>query len=42
MWEIFNGGRKPYSAVDPMILPRLLRDGLRLEIPQNTACSAEM
>ena len=42
MWEIFNGGQNPYPAVDPMSLPQLLKDGKRLDTPQNAACSPEM
>ena len=42
MWEIFSGGHNPYPAVDPMSLPQLLKDGQRLNTPQNTACSPEM
>ncbi|XP_064397468.1 tyrosine-protein kinase receptor UFO-like [Halichondria panicea] len=42
MWEVFSGGRTPYPGVDPMSLVALLREGRRLEPPQNTACSTEM
>ena len=42
MWEIFSGGRNPYPAVDPMSLAKLLKDGRRLEAPENYACSPEM
>ena len=42
MWEIFSGGRNPYPAVDPMTLAILLKNGRRLEVPQNAACSPEM
>ena len=41
-WEIFTGGRIPYPGVDPMTLPRLLENGLKLEKPKNTACSEEL
>ena len=42
MWEIFSGGQNPYPAVDPMTLTQLLKDGRRLESPQNDACSLDM
>ncbi len=34
--EVFNDG---HPGVDPMSLVALLREGKRLEPPQNTACS---
>ena len=39
MWEVFNGGRKPYPGVDGQSLPHLLDSGHRLEKPNNAACS---
>ncbi len=42
MWEVFNGGRTPYPAVDPQSLIQLLEEGRRLERPFNAACSTEM
>ncbi|XP_064397449.1 uncharacterized protein LOC135344191 isoform X2 [Halichondria panicea] len=42
VWEVFSGGRTPYPGVDPMSLVALLREGRRLEPPQNVACSTEM
>ncbi|XP_064385961.1 uncharacterized protein LOC135334617 isoform X2 [Halichondria panicea] len=42
VWEVFSSGRTPYPGVDPMSLVALLRDGKRLEPPQNIACSTEM
>ncbi len=42
VWEIFNGGRTPYPAVNPLSLIQLLGEGQRLERPPNTACATEM
>ncbi len=42
VWEVFNGGRTPYAAVDPLSLIRLLEEGRRLERPLNAACATEM
>ena len=42
MWEIFSGGQNPYPAVDSMTLTQLLKDGRRLDSPQNDACSLDM
>ncbi|XP_064398640.1 plexin-A2-like [Halichondria panicea] len=42
VWEVFNGGRTPYPAVDPHSLIQLLGEGRRLEKPLNAACSAEI
>ena len=42
MWEIFSGGRNPYPAVDPISLTQMLKEGGRLETPNNTTCSLEM
>ncbi len=42
VWEVFSGGRTPYPGVDPMSLVALLKEGKRLEPPQNTACSADL
>ena len=42
IWEIFSGGRNPYPAVDPMSLTQMLKEGKRLETPNNTTCSPEM
>ncbi|XP_064386824.1 receptor tyrosine-protein kinase erbB-3-like isoform X3 [Halichondria panicea] len=42
VWEVFSSGRTPYPGVDPMSLVALLREGKRLEPPQNTSCSTEM
>ena len=42
MWEVFSGGRTPYPAIDPMSLIKLLREGRRLERPDNAACATEM
>ena len=39
MWEVFSGGKKPYGGVDPMNLPRMLEDGVRLDKPNTPACS---
>ncbi|XP_064385904.1 uncharacterized protein LOC135334578 isoform X3 [Halichondria panicea] len=42
VWEVFSSGRTPYPGVDPMSLVALLREGKRLEPPQNIACSTDM
>ncbi len=42
VWEIFNGGRTPYPAVDPLSLIQLLEEGRRLDRPLNAACATEM
>jgi len=42
-WELFSGGRTPYPGIDPVSLARLLlQSGLKLEKPENAACSEEM
>ena len=42
-WEIFSGGKVPYSEVSAVRdIPKLLTDGYRLEKPLNDACSEEM
>ena len=41
-WEIFSGGKVPYSEVAVRDIPKLLADGYRLEKPPNDACSEEM
>ncbi|XP_064388277.1 hepatocyte growth factor receptor-like isoform X2 [Halichondria panicea] len=42
VWEIFNGGRCPYPAVDPLSLIQLLEEGRRLERSLNAACATEI
>ncbi|XP_064398654.1 hepatocyte growth factor receptor-like isoform X2 [Halichondria panicea] len=42
MWEVFNGGKTPYPAVDPHSLIQLLGEGRRLEKPLNAACAIEI
>ncbi|XP_064398663.1 hepatocyte growth factor receptor-like [Halichondria panicea] len=42
VWEIFNGGRTPYPALDPHSLIQMLGEGRRLEKPLNTACATEI
>ncbi|XP_064398809.1 fibroblast growth factor receptor-like [Halichondria panicea] len=42
VWEVFNGGRTPYPAVDPHSLIQLLGEGRRLEKPLTAACATEM
>ena len=42
MWEIFSLGRTPYPAMDPMSLIKLLKEGRRLDRPDNDACAIEM
>ena len=42
VWEVFNGGRTPYPAVDPLSLIQLLGEGQRLKRPINPACATEM
>ncbi len=42
VWEVFNGGRTPYPAIDPLSLIQLLEEGRRLERPLNAACATEM
>ncbi len=41
MWEGFSGGQTPNPGMDPMSLVVLLREGKRLEPPQNTAYSTD-
>ena len=41
-WEIFSGGKMPFGGLTPLSLPKLLRDGERMEAPDNQACSDEM
>jgi serine/threonine protein kinase len=42
VWEIFICGRVPYSGVPAMSLLKLLREGQRLERPDNAACVDEI
>ena len=35
-------GKTPYPALDPPTLLRMLKEGHRLENPENAACSPEM
>ena len=39
MWEIFAVGKSPYKDVHPLVVMRDLKDGMRMEIPQNGACN---
>ena len=41
-WEIFSGGKTPYSTENPADLPELLQKGHRLSKPVNLACSDKM
>ena len=41
-WEIFSGGKVPYSELTVRDIPKQLTDGYRLEKPSNDACSEEM
>ena len=41
-WEVFSIGKTPYPAVNPIDLPRLLREGVRLEYPNNATSATEM
>ena len=41
-WEIFSGGKVPYSELAVRDIPKQLADGYRLEKPSNDACSEEM
>ncbi len=41
-WEVFSCGRTPYPGVNPIDLPKLLEEGLRLDYPTNAANSSEM
>ena len=41
-WEIFSGGKIPYGGLSPLSLPKLLKDGERMDPPDNAACSSEM
>ena len=41
-WEIFTGGKVPYSALMVREIPKLLAEGYRLERPSNDACNNEM
>ena len=41
-WEIFSGGRVPYSEIAIREVPKQLTRGYRLERPMNEACSDEM
>lgn len=41
-WEVFTAGSTPYPGLHPMTVIKQLDGGLRLEKPDNTACSEEM
>ena len=40
-WEVFSGGRIPYSAVNAISILALHEKGTRLEKPANAACTPE-
>lgn len=40
-WEVYSGGRIPYSGVNPVDLPHMLQNGYRMEKPDNAACLPE-
>ena len=39
---MFSGGKMPYGGLSPLSLSKLLKDGERMEAPDNAACSQEM
>ena len=39
---MFSGGKMPYGGLSPLSLSKLLKDGGRMEAPDNAACSQEM
>ena len=39
---MFSGGKMPYGGLSPLSLAKLLKDGERMEAPDNAACSQEM
>ena len=41
-WEIFTAGKTPYQALDAPTLLRMVREGHRLESPDNLTCAPEM
>ena len=41
-WEVFTCGRVPYTGIPALNLLAALRNGERLDPPNNTACSDEM
>jgi hypothetical protein len=41
-WEVFSGGKVPYSGVSPVTVPHLLEKGDRLSKPVNDACSDDV
>ena len=41
-WEIFSGGRMPYGGLLPTTIAKMLRDGERMDAPDNLACSSEV
>ena len=41
-WEVFTGGRVPYTGLPAMTLLSELHSGHRLERPTNITCSNEM
>ena len=42
MWEVFTCGSVPYAGIHVMKLASELREGQRLEKPDNAACDDEM
>ena len=42
VWEIFTCGRIPYAGVPAMNLLEALKEGQRLEEPDNEACFSEV
>ena len=41
-WEIFTGGKNPYSGINPADLIYQLKTGFRMEKPHNAACDETM
>lgn len=42
LWEIYNGGKTPYTGIQMAELSRKLEDGYRMEKPRNAACTEQM
>ena len=41
-WEVFSGGKNPYSGIGPMAVVELLERGERMTPPNNAACTKKM
>jgi hypothetical protein len=42
LWEIYSGGKTPYTGIQVAELPHKFRNGYRMKKPLNKACTEDM